>query len=283
MKDNSFFEILTGKSRLLPETGGVFFYKHPTVFELESFGEMKEKIYLQGQKDGLKTEEELLNDAIELDLWSDAKTEEIKQLKWLVKRQELSLQKMSDQGLINEFENKIKESKREYEELEAERESITRFSLENFVERRSNNFLYQRFLFHDEECSQPILELEIKSAIVKFQEKYTQLSDLNKTLWRCYDPAFWDIFLLSDQQPLQVFGKNIYDITIFQKNMLLCARILKNKLEYPNLPDSVRENPVSLYNYDPNKKQVEEKGFNIREDVKRRGGEKNLKAEDYLT
>ena len=111
MSDICFFEILAGKSRLLPETGGVFFYKHPTLFELEMSSELTEVHTLRAKANGMMTEQELLDSAKTNKRWSTEEEEEMSELLWLVPKQERVIKKFENEpSLKMELEANLKET-----------------------------------------------------------------------------------------------------------------------------------------------------------------------------
>jgi hypothetical protein len=281
-----FYEILAGKSRVLPENGGVFFYKHPTLFELEMSGEFKERYTLRAKQGGMLDEQEMLQAAKSNGGWSVEKEAEITELKWLAEKQEKALKKVADEpSLLQTFQNNLNETTHRLEELRIKREALTRFSLENYVSEKVNMELFRRFIFDDEDCIEPTDQATVMSIMPTFMTKYDDLMDQDATLRRCYNPSFFELFLLSSADPLKIFGKNIYELTIFQKNLLVYSFVLRRKIDnIPDIPASVIDNPIALYNYDPDEKNGgQQEEMNIREFVNSRGGEENLKPEDYVT
>lgn len=278
------FEILNGKSRLLPEKGGVFFYKHPTLFELEMSSELEEKYFVRAKKNGMLTEEELLASAETNGGWSDQNELEMKQLCRVLAKQEIALKKVSGEpSLVGSLMNSIKETKSEYEDLKIKREALTRYSLEDYVSRKVNTETFKRFLFSDENCKDELGDHELENVIDTFIEKYNNLTDRDKTLNLCYSPSFFEMFMLSSEDPLKILNKDFFSITVFQKNLLVYSNILRKKIDnIPDIPQNVLHDPIQLFDYDPNTKNVEE-NFNMRRHVEMHGGEENLKPEDMAT
>ena len=283
--DNCLYEILAGKSRLLPVRGEVFFYKHPTLFELEMSGEFEEKYRSRAEINGLLTEEKMLLAAKSNGGWSDEEEAETKELIWLAEKQEKALKKVADEpSLLQTFQNNLNHTRSRLEELHTKREALTRFSLENYIKEKVNSELIRRFVFEDEQLSIPVEHQMLPHINSAFMSKYNDLMDRNKTLIRCYNPSFFEMFLLSSDNPLDILGKNFYDMTIFQKNLLVHSYVLRRKIDnIPDIPKGVLDDPIKLYEFDPDKgKEVEVMG-SIRKQVEARGGSENMKPEDYIT
>lgn len=284
-KDNSLYEIFQGVSRLLPETGEVFFYKHPTIVEMEMEMELDEKFTLRAKKNGLKTEQELLIYFKKSGLWTDEEEEKLKQLSWLIDKQTKMLKKYVDEpSIFNELNQTLRETQKDYLSLESKKESLTRFSLEEYVARKINYALFSSFIFKDKKCKTLIEKNDLPKVSQIFMEKYKSLSDRDKTLWRCYNNSFFEMYLIAKNNPMEIFGKNIYEMTIFQKNLLVYSSILRQKIEnLSNIPQDVINNPVKLFDYDPNRKVKETETFSIKDIVEKAGGLEKMEAKDKLT
>jgi len=285
MDDNSLYEIFQGVSRLLPPKGGVFFYRHPTVVEMEMGGELNERYTIRARENGLKTEDELLLYFQKSGQWTEEQEEKLNQIEWLLKKQTAVLKKYADEpSIYNELFARLKETQNEYGELQARKESLTKYSLEEYVSRKTNYALFSRFIFKDKKCKVELSDRELSEISSTFVEKYKILSDRDKTLWRCYNNSFFEMFMISKNNPMDIFGKTIYELTIFQKNLLVYSTVLRQKIEnLSNIPEAVINNPVKLFEYDPNKKNKEVEKFSIRDVVEKAGGLENMKPEDKLT
>ena len=284
MSKISLFEVLNGKSRLLPESGGVFYYRHPTLFEMEMTTELEEKFTLHGQKRGVLNEKDLLASAATNGGWSEQEELEMIQLKKDGERQKRALKKVENEpSLYAGLMGSIEETKLAYENLKIKRESLTRFSLEEYVARKVNDVTFRRHLFIDENCTEEIEGYDIDKVMPPFMEKYRLLVDQNQTLTLCYTPAFFEMYMVGSNDPLQILGRDFYSMTVFQKNLLVYSNILRNKIDnIPDLPQHVLNDPIQLFNYNPEDKNVET-DFNIRKHVESRGGAENLKPEDMAT
>ena len=287
MSDIGFYEILAGKSRLLLSNGEVFFYRHPTLFELEMSGEFKERYTLRARQNGMLTEVEMLQAAKSNGGWSDAEEEEIKQLEWLALKQRKAMKSpkvASEPTLRGSIEQNLRETEDRLEELAIKRGSLVRFSLENYVADKVNMELFRRFIFEDEDCKEPTDQQSVGRIMDAFMIKYDDLIDQDKTLRRCYNASFFEMFLVGQSDPLAIFGKTFYEITIFQKNLLVYSYVLRRKMDnIHDLPSDVADDPIKLFNYDPTTGKQEEAAPNIRQFVEAHGGLENMKPEDYLT
>jgi hypothetical protein len=97
-----------------------------------------------------------------------------------------------------------------------------------------------------------------------------------------YLPDFFELIRLSDD-PLFVFGEDSKSITIFQRDLLICGKMLKYKIDnIQGIPKKVLNDAVLLYNYVPSEKAQGE-DINIREYVEEKGGLKNMTPSDKLT
>lgn len=280
--NNLLYEILAGKSKLLSESGGEFFYKHPTVFEGEFESKFYNEYYTQGVKMGLKTEEFLLEEAKKYDCWSTAEEEETKQLRFLLPRQQAALAKHTEPNIRRSIEDRIKETETRLEEIGNKRDGIVRYSLENFISKKVNVKLFKYFIYDNENCSGEISDDQLYEIAKSFFEHYNLLNSKNEILKACYG-SFFELFSVMKSNPYGIFGKNIYELTIFQKNLLVYSSLLRFKLDnYPKIPDRVINDPIALFNYSPSDKN-EAESYDIRQEIKRKGGLENMTALDKAT
>ena len=283
--DSSFFDILKGYSKLFASDGKEFFYKHPTIYEYESDAQYKDEYSREAKALGLKSEKELLAEAVSYKVWDNDKDIKIKKLKSLSLKQQQAISKINEPSVKKLAQESFDETLKEMNELITAKEKLIVFSLERYVERKTNTKMFLSFLFSDEKFLNQIDEDSyLDNVIVSFRSKYEDLSNRDLSLKRAYYGSFFELFSLYHNNPFNIFGKNIYELTIFQKNLMVYASILKSKLDnIPNIPDGVKEDGVLLFNYVPAKaKNNEEEEFSTRNFVSSKGGLENMKESDKL-
>ena len=97
-----------------------------------------------------------------------------------------------------------------------------------------------------------------------------------------YSTSFFDLFFIYDSLD-KIFNKNIYELSIFQKELLGYGKVLYSKMtKIANIPESVKNDPLKLYFYEE-KMTEKENETNLRKYIESKGGPDNMTVEDKLT
>tara|TARA_Y100000114_G_scaffold38101_1_gene33717 strand:- start:6 stop:857 length:852 start_codon:yes stop_codon:yes gene_type:complete len=276
------FQILEGVSPL-NVSGETFFFKHPTIKQKLSDIKIQKDCEATGKKIGIKNEKELIDEAIDSGSWSKENEEKINDLRWLIEKTQSSIDKLSDPNLIKHNQQTVDGYKKDLEELNSKRARFTLASLENYCLSRSHSIFCERdcYVIKNGE-TEPLRENESKKVMVAYMNTYTSLLNRDNLIKAAYNPLFFDLVYMSES-PIEIFPDPINSMTVFQKDLLFYAHILSSKLKNLEIPDSIRSNPVELFNFKPKKDGEKEKQeFNPRKFVESKGGLEKMKPEDKL-
>ena len=276
-------DILRGFSKI--SYGDDYLYlKHFVVYDDLHLTEMELQSFNSAIKMGVKNEDDLIKNAIEKKFWSKEEDETIKSLKWLIDKSNQSLSKVSDWNLRKSLQNSISSDQDKLESLTKKKQSIISHSAESFASRKRNTKTLLDNIFIDEEMKTKIEEDNLFDVMPLINQKVSQFINPDNIIKAAFDPYFFDLYSLNESNPMGIINKDIYTITLWQKNLLVYASILFNKLKNMDIPDSIREDPVKVYKYQG---QAEQKtGENVVhgvEDLKEKMKQKDgkLSAEDF--
>ena len=276
-------DILQGFSEV-KTSGESFFFKHPTI--IKKLNEAKYAVQLEerAKSIGLLSKDEILANAYASGRWSKDKEDEIKSLEWIVGKTKKQIEKISDRGLIQEFESSIEKDEKTLAELLKDKASILSYSREYYIDSKAPILCCADDLFTDKTLSEKIEEYKCKDAFPFYAKVYNDLADRETLLHCAYNSAFFELAILSNFSPKNVYDKGINETTLFQKDILIYAKNLYEKLvNVADIPDFVKKDPVKLFDYNPaNKKKVEE-NFDIKSFAESKGGLENIKPEDLLS
>lgn len=280
-KQINLLEILQGYS-VIGDDSQRFYFKHPTVLDRLSDSFRYKELEKRGRKIGLLNEEELIQDAISCGKYSEEYEEEKADLEWALGKKKKLASKLQDQSLLKANEDSIKKDSDRIKEINKIRANFTSSSLESFIASKTHLYSCQNFCFKDKKLKTPIEKSQVENFIVGYLTKYNSLVDLDNLLEVSYLPDFFELIRLSDD-PLFVFGEDSKSITIFQRDLLICGKMLKYKIDnIQGIPKKILNDAVLLYNYVPSEKAQGE-DVNIREYVEEKGGLKNMTPSDKLT
>jgi hypothetical protein len=262
-----------------------FYFKHLTLRDHLSLDERYDQYIKDAQKSGIKTEEEIIALAIKNNYWTINKEDEIKSLDWSIKKLEQAREKMSDPLQKYSIKANIEEKIATLNKIKQDRSKIANYSAENFAQNKKIRELISSTFFKDQEFKETLGESEAYSYISELFEKMSDLSDKEIILNAAYLGSFFELFTLHYRQPHVVFGKSGFDLTIYQKNLLVYANSLLNKFKNVSIPDGILDDPVKILNYVEKDHSADSKTTygieDLREKSAARGG--SLKAEDFLT
>lgn len=278
------FDILRGYSAL-SKKGETLFFKHFTYLDNLALDEYEREQFEYAKIKGIKTEKQLIEEAISKKYWDLKSEEKVSSLKWLISKTEASVEKVSDNNQKRVFQKSISKQKKELGVLQDSRNAILEYSAESFASGKRNVKLIQESIFYDKNLTENVEEKDYSDYLPLLQGRLATLSKDKNLIKASYQASFFDLYCLSSKDPLKLIKRDVFDITILQKNLLVYASILLNKLENLSVPDEVRKDPMLLIKFkkedDSEKKNQTEGVEDIRKKMAKRGGK--LKAEDLLS
>lgn len=277
-------EIVEGYSAILYGKDEVVYFRHPTLKESLIEEKSYKKFEERGKRAGLKSEQELLDIAIKYGKWSKDKEDETADLIWSNNRLRKTLESMVDPSQKRTLEEKIEKAQSRIEELKKERDLLVGASLEKFILVRSTLLFCKNRLFFDEDLTKAIDDKGIEKSIDAYNLKMGELLNRENLLRAVFSPQFFDLFLIYENAPEMILGKNGVDLTLFQKDLIVYGTILYKRMTNSNIPENVKNNPISLFKYKDNGgKNKEEKESDPRGTAEKAGGVDKIKPEHKLT
>lgn len=281
---SNLLEIIRGYS-ILNAGSREFYFKHMSIMMSYIVDDEYDKYIVSAQKSGIKTEQEIIQHAIANGFWSKINEDEIKSLKWSLDKKRKTKESMTDGLQIISINNSIKKDEEDLNKILEKRNDLIGYSAENFASNKKIQFILKNCLFQDEDLSKLIDENDYGIIIQPFIEKMTHLSDRETLAYAAYENSFFELFLLNYRTPHVLFNKPLFDLTIYQKNILMLANSILNKFKNMNIPDEIQNNPLKILEYTDKKDQETKKTTHGVDDLKlksaARGGK--LIAEDFLS
>lgn len=272
-------EIVQGFSEIAP---GVYF-KHPSIKDRLVLSKLEKTLFQRAKDLGLLTKEEALKKAFEKGWWTQELEAELEQSSWYLPKLKKSLEKASEFSLKRELESKIKDESAKLDSLVKRKRDSQGICAEDYVATRIPSMLCEKELFEDLTFSSKVDSEKIKGVVSLYLQKNSDLLERELLLKAVFSPNFFDLFFIYEKSD-NIFGKNIYDLTVFQKELLGYGRVLYSKLtRIFNIPESIKNDPIKLYSYEEKDGKKEEVETNVRKMVEEKGGIENLRPEDKLT
>ncbi|MDB4761432.1 hypothetical protein OAG04_00310 [bacterium] len=276
-------EIMRGYSRFTYNKKN-YFFKHFRVYDSLKLVEFELDAFDSAIDSGIKSEEDLIKNGIKLNFWSEEEESSIKNLKWMISKSEAASSKIVDKNSRKAFDESIDKQRAELKELEDRRSSLVGHSAENLASRRKINEEVHRNLFKDEDLTIHVDKDDLHFLIPFIYDEMNKFSDQNNMLRAAFNSSFFDSYSLMSENPFQLFKSSIFEISIWQKNLLFYSSVLLAKLKNHDVPDDVREDPLKLYNFSPkdndnSDNKVTHGVSDLRAKMAEKGGK--LTAEDF--
>ena len=243
-------DVLRGYSKVYHK-GEPFFLRHFLVYDELNLAEYELDSFNSAVRAGIKKEEELLDNAIKRGFWTKKEDDEIKNLKWVLTKSEKAIEKVSDYNVRKSLKQEIERDQTKLKELENRKHSIVAHSAESLAIRKRNSKTLSANIFKDQSLKNKVEEDDLFYLMPAVNDRIELIADVDNMLRMAYMPSFFDLYSISSENPLDIIGKNLFDISIWQKNLIFYASVLLNKLKKMDMPDDVREDPVKIYKYKP--------------------------------
>jgi len=262
-----FIDILKGYSLSYYKDNKLYF-KHNTSFDSGEIDHLKQEFIEKAKKNGLPTEDQKEEYLISENLWSKENNEKINKLKSDISTLKQTKSKLFKSDDINEFNRRIDQKKLELITLASERKDLLGFTVEDYANKKINEYYMFNSLFKDKELKeryfseQEFDELENKD----ISEILNIYNDINKNFVETnlkkisLSSYYLSLFNLCDENAYNLYGKPIIYLTFYQMEVFGYARYFKNALsEAKHKPsDEYYEDPNKLIEWLESSKNVEE-------------------------
>jgi hypothetical protein len=226
-----------------------FYVKHYSVMDILSSEEFYSKCISEAVKSGIKTEKQLLEAADKRGFWTKKDEEKRSSLKWMIGKSEAALEKITDANQKAAFYRQIFSQKNQLEEMDDKRNTVVSYSAEALGEKKKMAFMLKKNIFLDSSLSIPFTE-EINSLLAAMiLSRISQMSSRSNILKMVYSSNFFDVFVTQYRNPLAMFGKSAFELTVFQKALLSYGYALLNKMKNTTYPESIEGDPVKMFDF----------------------------------
>jgi protein required for attachment to host cells len=128
-------DVIRGYSKV-QSNNQTFYLKHFLVYESLQLEEFQQEALNEAIKKGIKSEKEIIEDAIKRGHWSVKEEESIKSIRWMIEKSESAASKITDNIARKSFEASISKQREELQELQSRRDSLTAHSADNLAKRK---------------------------------------------------------------------------------------------------------------------------------------------------
>lgn len=211
--------------------------------------------FFVAQEKGLKSEDQALEFAIEEDLWSEEKEQELKSLRERLKTLRLTKDKLIIKKQVDSILKDIKPLEDQIYLLNHERVQHIGLTAEIFASKKVNEFVIQQSFFSDKRLTEAFYseeefdlleEDEISDCMDLLSEIHQDFSsDQMQLIAIC--PFFMNIFYLCGENSADFFRKPVIELTNFQTALLSSGRYYKSLISNSKAaPEEYYDSPRKL-------------------------------------
>lgn len=282
--DRLLLDIIRGYSKIVLQDRTIFL-RHYSSMDLLQIGEFYRDALNSAIKSGIKNEKSIIDEACRRGIWSVRQEEQIKALEWEIDKMEIAANKISDRFQKSSFQKSIDAKTEDLRAVQDKRKNLCKYSAESLAEGRKLKKLLGICLFYDEALTSPLDVEGEQIAVYRFFSAISEFNDNNNIAKIAYSNAFFDNFTLYYRTPNIIFSRHGFDQTLFQKNILVTASALLNKIKNVSMPDDVMKDPIKILKYKSEDhgsgKKTTVGTDDLKEKMAANGGK--LKPEDLLT
>lgn len=226
------------------------FLKHLSILEQVELEEFEAESFEEAIVAGVKSEEQLLERAAELGVWTKKDEDDLEGSKWQVEKTESNAKKITNDLVREGMLSNIKDLKKNIQKQEEKREKVVGFSAESLATNKRATEMIRKSLFLDKKFKKKIKKEDCKEFIIPAFLKLKNFYDRDLMLNAAYEDMFFEVFVVQQKNPVMLFGKSLKDITLNQSRLLAFANGLLQKLKsIPNIPKRIMKDPALLFDY----------------------------------
>jgi hypothetical protein len=251
-----FNEIIKGYSKRRFRNSPIFI-KHLGISEKAFFDFRFQEFYDYAIASGIPCEDDALKRAIDEQFWSKKEEEEITVSKNYIDRLILTKKNLIRKLEIEAISTQIDEERKKLAKKISERKEILGKTAEEYASNRSNDYIIYESLFKDESLKERVFtendfeEMtyeDLVEYILFFNEYMDEFKEYHLQKISLLD--FFQPYYLVLDQPMQLWGKPMVQLSDFQVRTTIYGKIFKNVFETnENIPDNVRNDPDKLFEY----------------------------------
>lgn len=231
-------EILRGYSLRKLDPFGDFYIKHFTQLDSSEIDGEYERYYRKALGVGIPSEKEALEINIREGLWSQDREREIVDLEASLSRSQETKNKLTLKSQKAQYDRKIREYKEKLEKIHEERFELFGSTAENFAAKKMNEYYIFKAAYSDrslsslffrEEDFDDLTDVDMGSLAALYSEFMQDFSQTNlKRI--ALSLQFMNMYNLCNDNARELFGRPIYQLSFFQREIFSTARHFKNVL-----------------------------------------------------
>lgn len=249
-------EIIDGSSTAFIGSQRVFI-KHKNVSDVVDYEIVFDNFLERAKQRGLPTEEEVLKNLEEAEIWTEDDEEYIRTQKQYIEGLRLSKGNLYVESAKQSINRQLEEAERELNEHLQKKSDLIANCAETYSYNRANDYYILRSFFKDKETTEPLytekefeyLDNKILAKVINsynnFHGKFSE-----EQIMELVVQDFYKIYYAFSETATDFFGRPVARLTNFQLNLLIYTRIFKNIFEQnKDIPERMMKDPKALLDF----------------------------------
>ena len=246
-------EIIDGSSTVFLN-GKRVFIKHKSLSDIVDYELIYSNHFDQAQKKGLPTEEEILQQLNDSEIWTNSDEQNLVTKKDFKESLIRNKKNVVLESAIKRVEKQIEDTEAEIHAIEEKKRNLMSNSAESYATNRANDFYIVNSYYKDKEQKELLyteeeyeyLDRATLALIIgdysEFSKRFSEDSVQNLVL-----QDFYKVYYGFCETSQDFFGRPALDLTNFQLNLFIYTRIFKNIFEnLENIPERIHKDPKAL-------------------------------------
>jgi hypothetical protein len=266
--ENLFLEIKDGFSEF-DFQDQVLYIKHSDLNQLKVINDNYEFFLGRAKKMGIPTEEQVLQDLEEGDLWTKKDESLYQSLEIEISNIKKTLSNLFVEKEKNNLKQRLNEAEKEYLEKKNIRSALTLNSAEQYAERKSNEKFVFHSLYKDKECSNlfynddefdEIDNKELSELYVIYNNCAEKFSNKNLKLLSI-SQMFTSLLNIYSKDLSNFFKKHPLDLTFYQINLLNYGKLFLSIFQNHEIPESISKDPEKILEHIDKSKKIKKENL----------------------
>ena len=233
----------------------LFYFKHMTLADSLSLQDVYEESFQEACHNGLKTSEQLLDEARVMGAWTVQNEEKCKALSWQVDKSKEQAKKINDPNQKKSFlEQSIPPLENELKDLNQKREAVIRHSAEAYASMSKNKQFLSLSLFTDPEFQNGCDEEDTHTAMPFLNSCVDRIGSRRGLAAASFFTPFFQCYIIYRKEPSAIFQRTAFETTVYQRSLLDISASLYGKMSNHTIPDEIMKDPIKILDYNPDKK-----------------------------
>lgn len=234
------------------------YIKHFKLSDFLVLDDLYKKFIDEAKLEGVPSQQDKLKYLKENGLWSDKDDQEINELQSFIQSLEKNKGVQILPSIVEQFNKDIRLNTIKLNRKKSKLNELCGLTADTYANHKITEYHILYTFFKDRELTTPLLSnkefinLVDEEVDIYLQQYFNYIHILNEENIKKLAASifFQNLFVICENDPLAFYGKPVIQLTTFQQDLFLYAKIFRNIIiNNPKIPESIRNDPNALLDY----------------------------------